>query len=364
MAAHLSSRSGLQSSWICFILGGSQSHSDSGPVPFEEVESLRTLIIGPNDAGQRLDKFLKKVLPQLPVSMLYKAVRQKWIKRNGKRCQIGDKLEAGDTLTLYLKEEFFAADDALPFLAAPPRLDILYEDDQLLLLNKPQGLLVHEDDSGVADTLLHRMQHYLYQRGDYRPEAEQSFAPALCNRIDRNTSGIVIAAKTAEALRILSQKIKDRELDKRYLCVVCGIPKPAEAVLTGYHRKDAAHNQVEIRDRMPREGTGWRTIQTGYRVLRRSASGRFALLEVELITGRTHQIRAHLAHIGHPLLGDTKYGDGRLNREMGYDWQLLCAYKLAFHFQTDAGPLAYLDGRRFELPHIPFRDAFLQGAID
>ena len=329
-----------------------------------EVEILRTLTIGPNDAGQRLDKFLKKALPNLPASMLYKAIRQKWIKRNGKRCQIGDKLAVGDELTLYLKDEFLERETSFPFLLAPPTLNILYEDREILLLDKPQGLLVHEDDSGVADTLLHRMQHYLYRRGDYRPEDEQSFAPALCNRIDRNTGGIVIAAKTAEALRIMSQKIKDRELEKLYLCVVCGRPQPPEATLTAYHRKDEQRNQVEIRDRLPSDPSGWRTIKTRYRVLKTSASHRFSLVEVDLLTGRTHQIRAHFAHIGHPLLGDTKYGNGSINREMGINWQMLCSYKLTFRFRSDAGCLAHLDGRTFEIPKVPFREAFLGGEID
>ena len=171
----------------------------------------KTLTITKNDAGQRLDKFLTKTYPRLPQSMLYKAIRKKDIRLNGKRCDIADRLAEGDTLSLFLPEDTLqTVPPTYEFMHASRRLDIVYEDDHLLLLNKPVGLLVHPDDKEFADTLIFRVQRYLYEKGAYDPAAENSFAPALVNRIDRNTAGIVIAAKTAAALRILNEKLKNR----------------------------------------------------------------------------------------------------------------------------------------------------------
>ncbi len=321
---------------------------------------MREFIIGPNDSGQRADKFLTKAVPSLPRPLLYKYLRMKRIKCNGKRCEISTQLQEGDVIQLYINDEFFLnADDRHAFLAAPSSLGILYEDENLLLLTKPAGLVVHEDSGNSADTLINRVQRYLFEKGEYDPERENSFAPALCNRIDRNTQGIVIAAKNAEALRILNQKIKDRELHKYYLCILHGSLPKKQDTLSAFLRKDSAANRVEIFDRML---PGCKTIITKYRILQ--TRGRFSLAEVELITGRTHQIRAHFAHIGHPLLGDGKYGFQKDNRGTGFSSQALCAYKLSFDFSTDGGILQYLDGQTFEIRDIPFREEFLAGRLD
>jgi 23S rRNA pseudouridine955/2504/2580 synthase len=311
---------------------------------------LKSIVIGENDAGQRLDKFLTKTYPNLPQSMLYKSIRKKDIKCNGKRCEISTRLCKGDTLTMYLKDEFFQKEAKdYDFLKAPNQLNILYEDENLLLLDKKPGLLVHPDEHYHFDSLIARIQHYLYEKKEYRPDEENSFAPALVNRIDRNTGGIVIAAKNAETLRILNDKMKHRELEKKYLCVVHGRLKKKEDTLTAYLEKKESQNRVYISHK-PTDQT--KTIRTRYRVLKEQ--GDYSLLEVDLLTGRTHQIRAHLASIGHPLAGDGKYGTNALNKQTGWKYQALYSYKLKFCFTSPAGALEYLNGKEFESGNVWF----------
>ncbi|MGN0536452.1 MAG: RluA family pseudouridine synthase [Acutalibacteraceae bacterium] len=315
---------------------------------------MRTITITKNDANQRLDKFLTKRFKNMPTALMYKYIRTKYIKVNGKRCEISTRLNEGDVLTLYIKDEFFEEQpETYDFMKAPAKLDIIYEDENIILLNKKPGLIVHPDSTYHFDSLIARLQHYLFEKGEYDPKAENSFAPALVNRIDRNTGGIVIAAKTAEALRILNQKLKDRELQKLYLCIAVGIFDKKADTLTAYLEKNEDKNKVYISSKpFPNS----KTIKTKYRVLGENNGN--SLVEVDLLTGRTHQIRAHLASIGHPLLGDGKYGKNKLNRESGYKWQALYSYKLIFTFKTDAGELNYLNGKSFEVKDIWFVDDF------
>ena len=310
---------------------------------------MREIIIGKNDAGQRLDKFITKAL-DLPVGLLYKSIRLKKIKVNRKRAEIGQVLNEGDTLQCFLAPEFFSKLDGeektdVTLANVQVHLDILYEDDNIMLLDKPQGVSVHEDENSNINTLITHIQAYLYQKGKYDPDAEMSFAPALCNRIDRNTGGIVIAAKNAEALRIMNEKIRAREIDKRYLALVHGVPSPKSNTLNGYLLKDEKTNTVRVYDKNPPRGA--KEIITRYRVL--SSRADKSLVEVELLTGRTHQIRAHMAHIGHPLVGDGKYGINRSDKHDGHKYQALYSYKLKFSFKTDAGALEYLNGKEFSV---------------
>ncbi len=316
---------------------------------------MRTVTVTANDAGQRLDRFMTKFFPAMPQSFIYKSIRKKCVRANGKHIKESYQLQAGDILSFYIRDEFFSApkpDQA--FRTIIPKLDIVYEDENLLLVNKPAGLVVHEDESKTQNTLIAQIQSYLYRKGEYDPEQEQTFAPALCNRIDRNTEGIVLAAKNAETLRILNQKIKDREIHKYYLCLAFGRFVKPEGEARAYLWKDERKKQVSISD-TPR--AGYKTIVTRYRVLGHRAG--ISLVEVDLVTGRTHQIRAHLAHMGHPLVGDGKYGKNAENKRAGRTYQALCAYRLRFDFTTDGGMLTYLNGREFQINQVSFTKGFI-----
>ena len=308
---------------------------------------MREFSVGRNDANQRLDRFCAKTARNLPASLLQKYLRQKDIKINGHPAKGDVRLAEGDIVRMYVPEEYFEAANmrSAPTRSSSPKPDVIYEDGNILLANKPAGLLCHSAGEWSANTLIAGIQEYLRNRGEWDPSAENSFAPALCNRIDRNTAGLVLAAKNAEALRILDEKIRARELEKSYLCAVMGSPKPASGRLEGYIFKDAKKNQVYVYDE-PR--TGAKSAVTEYKVLARE--GNLSLVQVHLITGRTHQIRAQFRHAGWPLLGDGKYGSERENRAYHESKQALCAFRLQFAFPTDAGALNYLKGRIFEAP--------------
>ncbi len=313
--------------------------------------TVRQITVNKNDADQRLDKFISKRFKTMPKALMYKYIRTKYIKVNGKKCEISTRLHEGDVITLYIRDEFFEEPeyDTYDFLKAPCKLDVVYEDENIILINKPTGLLCHPDETYHFDSLLARFQHYMYEKGEYDPKDENSFAPALANRIDRNTGGIVIGAKNAEALRVLNQKIKDREIKKYYLCMVHGVPKRKTALLSDFLVKNEKQNRVYVSSKKTPDS---KTIKTRYTVLK--TYGKMSLVEVELLTGRTHQIRAHMAYIGHPLVGDGKYGTNALNKDIPLKWQALCSYKLKFDFTTDSGSLDYLNGKEYKVDKVWF----------
>lgn len=320
---------------------------------------MKSFTINKNDSGQRLDKFVTKSVPMLPKTLLYKYIRIKRIKVNGKRAEISTRLLENDIVEMYINDEFFeTAPQKYDFLKASKKLNIVYEDENIILCDKKAGVLCHPDDKEYNDTLIDRIKRYLYEKGEFDPQNESSFVPALVNRIDRNTGGIVIAAKNAESLRILNQKMKDRELHKFYLCIVHGTPKAKSGLLEGYLHKNEDKNIVKISKTQFGDS---KEIRTKYSVL--DSKNGLSLIEVELLTGRTHQIRAHFASIGHPLLGDGKYGTNAQNKKYGYKKQCLYSYKLVFDFKSDAGILEYLNGREFTVQDVWFKDAFYNDSL-
>lgn len=307
---------------------------------------MKEFIITKNDAAQRLDKFITKAVPRLPLSLMQKYIRTKRIKVNNKRAEKDYRVMEGDTVQLYINDEFFKAqyEDENAFIKLKTVLDIVYEDENIILINKPKGMLCHGDDKESFNTLANHIKSYLYHKNEYNPQNENSFVPSLCNRIDRNTQGIVIAAKNAASLRIMNEKIKNREIDKYYICISHGYFKEKSGVLKGYITKDSIKKEIKV---YKNKVSGALSIITGYKVLKEKNN--LSLVEVKLETGRTHQIRAHFSAVGHPLLGDGKYGTNAVNKQYALKSQALCSYKVKFNFKTESDILSYLNGKVFEI---------------
>ena len=316
---------------------------------------MRKFVIQPNDAGKRLDKFVVKAASGLSTSLMYKYIRKKSIKVNGKRAEISYKLAVGDIVEMYINDEFFK-EKSNNFLdiSYNPRIDVVYEDDNILLVDKKAGVVVHSDEKEQRDTLINQVLLYLYKKGEYDPVKETSFTPSLCNRLDKNTGGIVIVAKNAEAQRELYEIVKHRKVKKKYLAIVFGVPNKKEDILTAYLHKNSDTNAVTVKD-VPFLDA--KKIVTGYRVI--TSNGKFSLVDVDLVTGRTHQIRAHMAHIGHPIVGDGKYGRLRDNKATPFRHQALYSYSIQFILDDENSPLYYLNGKTFTVDSVYFLDFML-----
>lgn len=306
---------------------------------------VKEWIAGKNEQDMRLSRFVENVTTGLPPSLLYKSFRNKRIKVNGKKGAPDARLQEGDCIQLYLNDEFFAKADAPPpqRKVSYRRLQVIYEDDGLAVLYKPAHVLCHSDRTG-DDSLLDWFQAYLRDKGEYDPGKENTFAPAICNRLDRGTEGLVLAAKNYEVLRAVNELIRTDGILKEYLTITCGVPP--KGMHQAYLRHFEKNNKVQVLD-TPREG--FKEIRTGVQVVR--TAGPFALCRIELVTGRTHQIRAHLAHLGAPVLGDIKYGSRKMNEKTGLKTQALCAVCVTFRPLPQDHVLAALSGKKIELPH-------------
>lgn len=313
---------------------------------------MKELIINKNDSGQRLDKFIQKAVPLMPKTLLNKYIRLKRIKVNGKRCKNSDILNEKDIVSLYINDEFFESfenehESKNNFLHIRILPEIVYEDENIIIVYKPVGMDVHRGSELVKPTLIDIIKAYLFHKGEYDPKKENSFSPAVCNRLDRNTTGLVIAAKNAASLREINEFIRERRILKYYICICTGNFPKNHGIETAYHKK-GQHNLVNIRNSM---ADGYRQIVTEYKVL--EVKDNLTLAEINLITGRTHQIRAHLAFIGVPILGDGKYGNVTVNKKYRIFRQQLCAYSLEFDIDPERR-LGYLSGKKFYSPKTGF----------
>ena len=307
-------------------------------------------------APTRLDHYLTQQYPALTPGRLNKALRENKIKLNGKKQPLSTRVMAGDEIRLFILDEQLDGGreaDGPAWKSARGPAEAVYNGPQLLVVNKPAGLPV---DGPESDTLLNRALLYLNKAGEYSEDS--LYQPALCHRLDTGTSGLVLIAKTPEAEQILLEAIRERQVKKTYLCVTFGRPVPPEGTLGGYLLKDANLGKVQI---LPEKKPGAKEVCTEYETI--AVSGRLALLKVRLITGRTHQIRAHMASIGCPILGDSKYGNNAANRELKLKYQALCAWELVMPDFPAASPLADVAGKVFHAPRPWYYGQVLDGTL-
>ncbi|MDR1392078.1 MAG: RluA family pseudouridine synthase [Clostridiales bacterium] len=305
---------------------------------------MKKIVIGQNETGQRLDKFLRKYFKNMSLNIIYKSIRKKRIKVNGKSQKKSYNLSLGDVLELYINDDFFAEKSSeKEILTRNIKLTIIYEDENILVSYKPQGIITHEDKNEKKNTFINWIKSYLYQKGEYNPKLKSTFSPALCHRLDRNTNGLIICAKNYESLKIINEKIKNKEIEKYYKCIVNGIVKPSRGTIDTFLLKDCIKNRVFVCDKSCVRAK--RAI-TKYKVLK--FKDNFSIIEAQIITGRTHQIRASFSNIGHPIVGDSKYSIKK-DFDSKQKFQALCAYKIIFNFKTDSGILNYLNKKTFEI---------------
>ncbi len=304
---------------------------------------MRTLTVNKSQANKKIEKIIKEAFPNMPVNAMFKAFRKKDIKVNGVRVKEDYIVSPGDKLDIYITDNILDGAPVNNGHSLNRGFSIVYEDENILIVNKEPGIPVHPDRSQSANTLIDLVRDYLAEKGEFNPRSRSSFPPSLCHRLDRNTGGLIIIAKNEESLKILLDKIKNKEIKKFYQCLIKGKLKNDSGELKAYLTKDEKKSRVFISEKPSRDSL---EIITRYRLL--SCNNEISRLEVELVTGRTHQIRAHLAYIGHPIVGDGKYGSNSFNRSQGARYQSLWAYKLVFDYKS-GGILNYLKGKKFEV---------------
>lgn len=310
---------------------------------------MKQIRIKKNDSGQRLDKFLNKNFNSLPKTLLYKYIRKKRIKVNGKKAKPNYILKNNDILDLYINDEFFKDKEEKNSIvlekinkASVNNLDILYEDSNIIIVDKKIGMLSHSNKKNTYNTVANMIKKYLLDKKEYNPYNENSFSPALCNRLDRNTPGIIIAAKNAKALRYLNEKIKNKEIKKYYYCAIHGIPKKNYDHLVSYCIKDKKLNKLKVYNSKKNNSS---LAELKYKVLK--SKNNLSLIEIELITGKSHQIRAQFASIGYPLVGDLKYGGVKI-KNIPTNYQALQSYKIIFDLKDSNKEFSYLRGKSFQ----------------
>ena len=307
---------------------------------------MKKFIAGENENGVRLSRFVESVTRDMPRSLLYKSFRNKRIKVNGKRGEADTRLSSGDVIELYINDEFFPEKPVVPAKKPPrrqPPVKVIYQDENIAVLHKPAHLLCHSDRTGDAN-LVDAFTQYLTQKGEYDPHGENRFKPGICNRLDRGTEGLVIAAKSYTALRDMNEIIRTDLLKKEYYTITVGIPQSGR--FTAWWEHDEKNNKVSIHAHQSQDERR-KQIITDVDVLR--TAGPFALCKIGLVTGRTHQIRAHLAYLGKPVLGDIKYGNRKMNERTGTKTQALCAVRISFLDVPEENTLHYLSGKVIKL---------------
>jgi 23S rRNA pseudouridine955/2504/2580 synthase len=305
---------------------------------------MKEIVIRDNEAGQRFDKFLRKYLPQMPLSAIYKSIRKRDITINGAKASEKYMLQSGDIVAFKMEVDSIKKEKSMDFLNVEYDFKTAFEDENIVVVQKLPGQLVHPDE-GNQLTMTEQVMAYLYDKGEYNPNEEKIFSPSPCNRLDRNTEGLVVFAKNYETLKEMNEGIKNGTVKKYYSTIVNG--KLKDGVYTAYVVKNQSSNRVSVSDNRT---AGSKEIITG--ITTEETTGQFSLLEIELITGRSHQIRAHLSHMGNPIVGDPKYGDKKMNSifrdRFGLEGQLLIAYKL--QLGGFFGKLSYLNGKTITMP--------------